>query len=411
MAVGVFVFLGIEADGIVLYRFEGGLREIVHLQEPLHGELRFDSGIRSFRKTHFIRVWFYFFEQTGFFEVFFYLFADGETIHTGVTAAMFVEGSVGMEDIDGRQVIFFTQHIVVHIVGGRYFQAARSEFDIDIFVFDDRHRAAGQRDDQFLPFQMGVFRIIRINAHRRIAENRFRARSGDHRVIIRSLFFIPQVIQFSVYLFMDHLLVREGGERLRIPVDHPYAPIDKSFVVKVAEYTQYALGSFLVHGEHRPVPIARGSEALQLFEDDAPVFVSPIPRMLQEFITREIVFADPLRSQLIDHFGFGSDGSVVGAGNPTRIFPLHAGAAHQYILYRIVQHVSHVKDSGHVGRRNKQGKRFSLIRFGMKQPVVHPVFIPFRLYLLRIIFTCNLHICFNLRSKSTKKNAKYGFRR
>ena len=105
---------------------------MLHLEEPLHRQFRFDHNVGTFRISYLISIGFYFFEQSGSFEVFLYLFTNIETVHTDIHTGSFAQCTVVIENIDTRQVVFFTQHIVVYIMGRGYFQTTRTEFDVYI---------------------------------------------------------------------------------------------------------------------------------------------------------------------------------------------------------------------------------------------------------------------------------------
>ncbi|MPN25174.1 hypothetical protein SDC9_172581 [bioreactor metagenome] len=107
--------------------------------------------------------------------------------------------------------------------------------------------------------------------------------------------------------------------------------------------------------------------------------------MREELFARKVGFFYSFGSKLGHHFRFGSNGCVIGSGNPASIFPLHSCAAHQDILNGIVEHMPHVQDSGDVGGRNYNRIRFTFIGFGVKQFVLHPVFIPFVFHLCRVV--------------------------
>ena len=114
--------------------------------------------------------------------------------------------------------------------------------------------------------------------------------------------------------------------------------------------------------------------------------LGPVPRMAQELLAGEVRLLDSLGLEFGHHLGFGGDGGVVGAGNPAGIFTLHARAAHEDVLNRLVEHMAHMEHARDVGRRNHDGIRLAAIRFGMKQAVLHPVVIPFVLHLGGIVF-------------------------
>ena len=106
------------------------------------------------------------------------------------------------------------------------------------------------------------------------------------------------------------------------------------------------------------------------------MFVRPVPRMSEELLAGQVGFVDALFFQPFDDFGFRGNRRVVGAGNPAGVLALKPCAAHENVLYRLVQHVSHVQYARHVGRRDDDGVRRPAVRLAVKETFVQPVLIP-----------------------------------
>ena len=172
---------------------------------------------------------------------------------------------------------------------------------------------------------------------------------------------VLQVIEFRVLLLINHLFVRQSRLGLRVPVHHAHATVDEAFVIEVAEHLDDTLAPDLVHGKGRAVPVARSAQTAQLLQDDAAVLMGPVPGMLQKFLTRQVALLDALLGQAVHHLGFCGYRGMVGARHPACILAFHTGAAHQYVLYRLVQHVAHVQDARHVGRRYHHRKRLASV--------------------------------------------------
>ena len=115
------------------------------------------------------------------------------------------------------------------------------------------------------------------------------------------------------------------------------------------------------------------------------MFVRPIPGVFEELLACEVGLVDTLFFQTLDNFSLGGNRCVVGTGHPAGIFALKACAAHKDILYCLVEHVPHVKNTGHVRRRNNYGKRFAAVRLAVKEFVVKPVLIPACFNVSRIV--------------------------
>ena len=56
VAVAVFEFGWVELDGVVHHMVEGGLGQLFHGDEPLHGEARLDDGAGALGAAHLVGV-------------------------------------------------------------------------------------------------------------------------------------------------------------------------------------------------------------------------------------------------------------------------------------------------------------------------------------------------------------------
>ena len=210
MAISVFVFSRIELDFVVHDWRKGDLCKVLHAKEPLHGKLGLDGHVGAFAESYVVRVRFYFFEQSGSFQVFLDLLAHLETVHADVEAGGLTECAVVVEDVNAFEIMFLAEHVVVDVMGGRHFEASRAEFDIYVFVFDDRNGAADEGDDHPFAAEPLVLRIVGVDAHGRVAHNGFWTSGGYDRigsVGLRVVHHIAEVIEFAVLFLVDHFLV------------------------------------------------------------------------------------------------------------------------------------------------------------------------------------------------------------
>lgn len=114
--------------------------------------------------------------------------------------------------------------------------------------------------------------------------------------------------------------------------------------------------------------------------------MGPVPGVVQKFLAREVGLGDAFGGELGHHLGLGGDGGMVGAGHPEGVFPLHTGAAYEYVLNGIIEHVAHVEDARHVRGRYDDAVRVALIGLGVEEAVLHPVGIPFVFYFRGVVF-------------------------
>ena len=164
--------------------FERYFCEMLHREEPLHGQTGLDGRIHvAFRIAHLVDIVFYAFHQAGFLQVLDYLFAAGHTVHTYINRALVRDCRIFIEDVDSLQLMGFAEHVVVHVVRGGHLQTACSELDVDVAVFDNTDHAANKGHDYLAALEPLVLRVLRVDAHRRITHDGL-GTCGSHNGII-----------------------------------------------------------------------------------------------------------------------------------------------------------------------------------------------------------------------------------
>ena len=205
---------------------------------------------------------------------------------------------------------------------------------------------------------------------------------------LQAVHIIFEVIEVALLLTVDHLLVAQSGLSLGVPVHHAQATIDVALVIEVHKHLQHTFAACLVHGESGAAPVTGGTQLAQLLQNDAAVFMGPVPSMLQELVAREVTLADSLLGQAFHNLGLGSDRGMVGTRHPQGIFALHARAADEDVLDGIVEHVSHVQHTRHIGGRDNDAIGLTLIGHALEQAVLVPILIPLVLDLFGVVFCC-----------------------
>ena len=265
VAVRVFVFRRIENDVVVHYRREGDVCKMLHLDEPLEAQTRLDRHVRTLRITDFVVVVLDFLNEVERFEVFDDLLTAIETIHAVVLAyvrlefrldGVHVQMGIRREDVDSLEVVFLPQGIVVDVVCRRHFEAACSETNLHVAVFDDGDDTTDTRYDDVLAFEPLVLLLFGVDADRYIAEDGLRTGSCHDGIFARLFsYLVAQVIELVMLVVVDHLLVGKGSLTLRVPVHHTQTAVDETFLIEVTEDVNNGFGTGLVHGEGRAVPI------------------------------------------------------------------------------------------------------------------------------------------------------------
>ena len=189
--VSVLVFCGIELQFVVHDRRQGDVGKVLHLQEPLQREARLDGGVGvALGIAYFVHIVLYVLHQSGRFKVFGNLLAAGKAFHAHIQGRLLADSTIGIEDVDGLQIVRLAQHVVVGVVGRSHLQASCSEFDVDISVFYDGNLAPYKRYDDALTLEPLVFRVFRVDAHGGIAHDGLRTRGGHYRIVSFVAFFV-----------------------------------------------------------------------------------------------------------------------------------------------------------------------------------------------------------------------------
>ena len=113
----------------------------------------------------------------------------------------------------------------------------------------------------------------------------------------------------------------------------------------------------------------------------------PFPGVFEEFLTADFLLGNAHGLQLGDHLGFGGDGGVVRARHPAGVLAVHAGVPDQDVVQGVVEHMAHMEDARHVGRRNHDGIGFLFVRFRMEELVGQPIGVPLVLHFGGVVFS------------------------
>ncbi|MNS34833.1 hypothetical protein D3C72_669680 [compost metagenome] len=163
-----------------------------------------------------------------------------------------------------------------------YFEGTGTEFHIDIIIKYDRDAFVDQRHNSVLAAKVRVARIFRVHTDGGIAHNCFRAYGCYGNIFITVFYFIAQVGQFRLRVFVQYLFIAQRGFGLRVPVDHLRTAIDISFLMQVYKYVDYRFVISIIHGEMSTVPVQCTAQLFQLLQDDAAIFFLPFPGIFQE---------------------------------------------------------------------------------------------------------------------------------
>ena len=174
-----------------------------------------------------------------------------EAVHTDVKSGRRRECAVWIEDIYGFEIILLAQHIVVYVVCRCHFQAAGSEVNLHVIVFDDWHHAIYHRHHHLTSLQPLVFRVGGINADSHVTHDCLGSGGGHHGVVsafvaVDDVAFCSQFLcilnvvghhvilhieEFRVLFLVYHLFIGERRQCFGVPVYHAYAAINEALAV------------------------------------------------------------------------------------------------------------------------------------------------------------------------------------
>ncbi len=391
MPVGIHVFLRDKLRTAAFHGFQGHLGKDFHLQEPLGAQLGLNHGVRALGIAHRRGVVFHFHQIAGFFQHLHNLLAGHKTVLAHQNLGFLVQFTVVVDDFQHGQVVPEANLVVVHVVCGGYLEAAGTEVHLHVIVLNHGNLAVDERDEHFLALEPEVALVLGIHADGGVRHDGFRTGGGNDQVLVRGLAVavgneVFQVIKMALGVLVDDFVVTHGSKGLRVPVHHAHAFVNPAFLIKIDKGVDYGLAQRGLHGEAGAVPVAGAAQFAQLFQNDAAMLFLPLPGVLKEFLPADILLGNAHGLEFGHHLALRSDGSVVRTGDPAGILPVHAGLADENVVERIVEHVSHVQDTCHIGRRNHDGIRFLPVGFAVEKFVFQPVAVPLVFNLRSTVF-------------------------
>ena len=388
VAVRLHPTLRIEFDAAVVHRLQGGLRQRLHLHEPLVRKTRLDGNVVPFGITDLMRVVFDMVQQAKLFDLLHDGFAADIAVHAfELLAGLRVHRAVVVHDVDDFQIVAQTDFIVVRVMRRRDLHGARAEVLFDVIVCDQLDFAIDDRQDQLLADLARVAFIRRIDRDGRIAHQRLRTCRGDDDVAAAVRIRIAEMPQMAFLFLVDDLFVREGRAAFRAPVDDAVAFVDQTLVVQADEAFLDGGGKAFVHRETLALPVAGRSEGAQLLDDLAAVLLLPGPDAFQKLLASKIIARKPfVLLQFLLDLRLRRDAGVVRSGQPAGFAAVQLLEADENVLQRVVQDVAHRQLARDVRRRNDDRVRLlGRIHVRMEIAALFPYLVPLGFHFCGIV--------------------------
>ena len=297
--------------------------------------------------------------------------------HAPIPAGVLVHDALGIDDLNLLQVVPLSHQEVVGVVGRRDLDAARPELRVHHVVLDDGDLAIRQGDAD--PFSDHAAVLLRSRVHRdgHVSQDRLRARRRHEERSLLADEGVAHVIELSGHLPVLHLQVGEGGVAAGAPVDDVLALVDQVLLVQAHKHRPNGAGQPLVERKALAPPVAGVSQPLHLLDDAVAVDLLPLPDLLHEGLTPEVVAGQAFLCQVLLHDVLRRDARVVRPGEPEDAVSLHAFRPAQDVLKGVVEGVPHVERPRDVRGRDHNGKGlFGGVGLRIEQPLLQPERIP-----------------------------------
>ena len=290
------------------------------------------------------------------------------------------------EDTDNGQVVALADLKVIGVMGRSDLDNAGTLGHVGMLVADNGDFLVQQGQDDMAAVQMGIAGVFTVDSHSGIAQHGLRTGGSQFQHFAGFLDRVQQMPEIAVHFLMLDLGIGDGGVAVGAPVDQTVATVDLALFIQTDKNFLDGIGAAFVHGEAFPVPVTAGAKLLQLLHNSVAELVFPFPGTLQETVTADHILGQTFLGHGFHNLCFGSNGSVVSAGNPQSCITLHTLGADQDILHGVVHGVAHVELAGDIGGRHYDGEGLLvLIALGVEIASVLPHLVDSGFYLLRVV--------------------------
>ncbi len=289
----------------------------------------------------------------------------------------------------------FSHLKVIGVMGRRDLNHAGSEFPVHISISDNGNDPVHNGQHHAFPDEMAVPLILRVNGHSRIPQHGLRTGGGKGEklrgtgstvLIHHRIFDMPQMPRL---LLIFHFRVGNGCIAHRTPVDHAGSLVDIAFLVHLHKHIRHGPVAALIHGKSFPVPVAGGTQLLQLGNNAPAVFFFPVPGPFQKLLPSQFMLVYALGFQGLRDLHLSGNGGVIRARLPQGVKSLHPLKTDNNILHGIVQGMAHVQLPCNIWGRNHNGERCSvMVHLCMKIFFLQPLLIQSVLQPLGVVGLC-----------------------
>ena len=262
----LFHALGNQSDLTILYGFHGRLNQFFHLYKPLLFYERLNRGFAAVMGSYIMGIVLDPNQKAHFFQFGHNLFSGCVAVHALELAAVFIDGSIVVHNIDHRKIMALAYFKVVRVVSRRNFNYARTELTVYIAVCHNGNPAVYKGQPNLAADQVLIPLVIGMYGYRRIAQHRLRpggCKLQKFCLADFSVFFDDRIFdmpEMSGLFLVFNLRIGNGGVTYGTPVDNTGAFIDPAFLMHFAEHFGNGLIASFIHGKAFSLPVAGGTK-------------------------------------------------------------------------------------------------------------------------------------------------------
>ena len=289
MPVAVLEFGRMKLNGVVHHCIQRRFGQLLHGHEPLKRQPWLNDRIGALTASHLVGVVLHLHQVAEGIQLFGERLAAFEAVHALVVTCFFGHGAVGLDGVDGRQTVLLAQLVVVHVMGWGHLEAPCAKLHVDVIVRDDGDFSVHDWHQDLLAHQVLVTLIVRMHTNGGVSHDGLWTCGGDCDPTVRfANNGITHIVQLAMLFRVDDLLIAQRCQCHGIPIDHAHPPVNQTAFMHLNEGVDDPLVVPLVHGEAGSVPIATGTELLELFQDDPTMLMGPFPCMFEEGLSGEV---------------------------------------------------------------------------------------------------------------------------
>ncbi len=263
--------VGVDPYLLVLEHLDGGLGEGPHRAPPLLREPRLDDGPAAVARSDPEPVVLDLAEKPLLVQTPGHCLSGALPALAREGAAVLVDGSVRVHDVDRLETQALTDLEVVRVVGRRDLENAGPELGIHVLVGEDLDLPRHERHLDPPSDEPLVSLVVRVDYQGYVAEHRLWSGGEDLDVILavgsRASAVherVADAVELAVHVLVVDLQVRDGRAVVRAPVGDAVAAVDQAVLVQPDESRQDGVYVLFVHRVPEAAPVQGGAKPLVL---------------------------------------------------------------------------------------------------------------------------------------------------